>query len=171
MRIRAVTKIDYPVLGRMMTEFETYLDSLDPTAKPSRKINRAKALERIDLLDHGGAGLIAEDNGKALGYILYFPSASLGSMERTFSMPDFFVRKTSRGKGVGTKLIQALAEKARARRATSILWTVYDRNPKAMSFYFGIGAHVIRDEMIMAWEVPMAGRRRTSSAKLKKSRA
>ncbi len=171
MKIRAITKDDYPVLGRMWEEFELFIASLETKAAKSKSIDGTAALKRLDLLEHGGAGLIAEQNGKAVGYLLYFPSASMGTLERTMYMADFFVRSKFRGKGIGKKLMLALCEKAKDRRVTSLMWTVYDRNPKAMEFYYKLGAHVIRDDMIMAWEVPKAGRKRTSSAKLKKSRA
>jgi GNAT superfamily N-acetyltransferase len=170
-KIRDVTKADYPALAKMMGEFERYLATLEPGLKKKKPVDVAKALQRLDLLDHGGAGLIAEIGARAVGYLLYFPSASLGSLERTLYMPDFFVRGSHRGKGIGKKLIHALAEKARDRRATSILWTVYDRNPKAMAFYYKLGAHVIRDEMIMVVEVRKSGRGRARSAMVRRSRA
>jgi GNAT superfamily N-acetyltransferase len=154
MNIRDATRKDYAAIGKMMQAFEVYIEKLEPTAKKKKPIDRVKAMRRLDIFDHGGAGLIAWDAGKPIGYLIYFPSASFGTMERTLFMPDLYVAAKHRGKGVGAKLMKALMRKARERRATSIMWTVYDRNPKAMAFYYALGAHIIRDDLLMAMEVP-----------------
>jgi GNAT superfamily N-acetyltransferase len=171
MKIRDATRDDYAAIGRMMQVFEAYLASLEPSLKKTKPKDRVKGMQRIDIFAHGGAGLIAEENGRPVGYLLYFPSASLGTMERTLYMPDLYVSAKHQGRGVGRKLMQALMTRARKRKATSIMWTVYDRNPKAMAFYYKLGAHVIRDELIMALEVPKTLRRKTSRAKKKSARA
>ena len=153
MKIRAVTKDDYPAIGRMTIEFERYLRSLDPHAKPEKPIDRIKALTRLDIIDHGGFGLIAEIDGKPVGYLLYFPSVHIETLERTFYMPDLFVTSANRSKGIGKKLMRALVAKAKQHKVTSIDWSVYDRNPKALAFYLKLGADVVGDELMLRWKL------------------
>jgi GNAT superfamily N-acetyltransferase len=169
--IRDITRDDYPAIAKMMKDFESYIDSLDPKTDFKRSIDMEKQLKRLDPIGHGGAGLIAEELGKSLGYLLYFRSASFAAMERTISLPDLYVAQGQRGKGVGKKLVAALTVIARQHKAKSIVWSVYDRNPKAISFYLNLGAEYVRDEMIMTLKVPKALRKPQKRAKAKSTRA
>jgi GNAT superfamily N-acetyltransferase len=171
MIIRDITRDDYPAIGKMMKGFKAYLESLDPKLKLKRGIKIEKRMQRLDLLSHGGAGLIAEVQGRPVGYLLYFRSASFAAMERTLYMPDLYVDQRHRGAGVGAKLMAALTQKARAMKVTSIQWTVYDRNPKALGFYLNLGADVISDELIMTLKVRKTLQKPARRAKMKITRA
>jgi GNAT superfamily N-acetyltransferase len=169
-KVRDATVADYPAMGRMAKEFESYFLSIGQ--KPRRKpVDFVKAMTRLDVLDHGGGCLIAEEGGNPAGYLIYFPSVSFGSLERTFNMTDIFVLPTFRDRGVGALLMKKLAEQASQQRVTSIVWTVWDRNPRALDFYLKLGGHPISDEIIMAVETPKLLRKPIKGAKKKKSRA
>ena len=48
-------------------------------------------------------------------------------------------------------MMRHAAEVMRARGARVILWTVWERNPRAIAFYTALGAKRIGGEIPMAW--------------------
>lgn len=89
--------------------------------------------------------LLAEDDGKALGFALFFPNYSTWEGRAGLFIEDLFVREEARGRGLGRQLVTAVAAIARARGCPRIDLNVLDWNP-TRDFYHRIGAHHMKDE-------------------------
>lgn len=75
---------------------------------------------------------LAEETGKALGFHQLIPHGP-----DTLELDLFFTANAAQGKGVGRRLFEHMAERARALGATSV---VISSNPKAADFYRRMGA-------------------------------
>lgn len=89
--------------------------------------------------------IIAEDNGKPLGFALFFPNYSTFLAQRGIYLEDLFVKPEARGKGVGFALLSALARIALERECARLEWAVLDWNQLAIDFYKRIGAKPLDD--------------------------
>lgn len=87
--------------------------------------------------------LIAEWNGEAAGYAVFFEYYSTWAGRALF-LEDLFVREAFRRRGVGTALLSAVARIALAENCYGIHWEVLDWNETAINLYKSMGA-VFRD--------------------------
>jgi GNAT superfamily N-acetyltransferase len=92
--------------------------------------------------------LIAERDGEALGYALFFPTFSSFLASTGVWLEDLFVRPAERGGGVGKALLAAVAARVRERGGERLEWAALDWNELALGFYRGIGAKTMNDEWI-----------------------
>lgn len=79
--------------------------------------------------------LIAELDGKAAGFALFFPNYSTFLAKPGIYLEDLFVLPQLRGRGVGKKLFSRLAELALERNCGRLEWSVLDWNQPAIEFY------------------------------------
>lgn len=84
--------------------------------------------------------LIAEDEGKAIGFALFFHNFSTFEGRPGVYLEDLFVVPEARGKGVGTALIVRLAQIALERDCARLEWWVLDWNQAAIDVYRSLGA-------------------------------
>jgi GNAT superfamily N-acetyltransferase len=84
--------------------------------------------------------LIAERDGDALGYALYFPTFSSFLTSTGVWLEDLFVRPSHRGEGVGGALLSAVAARVREQGGERLEWAVLDWNELALGFYHRLGA-------------------------------
>jgi GNAT superfamily N-acetyltransferase len=84
--------------------------------------------------------LIAEAEGKALGFALFFHNYSTWRGCQGIYLEDLFVPPRYRGNGVGRVLLQTLASIAAKRGCARVEWAVLDWNEPAFAFYERIGA-------------------------------
>ena len=84
--------------------------------------------------------LIAECDGKAVGFSLYFLKWSTWRGRPSLHLEDLFVNSTVRGLGVGMKLLKRLARIALDNECARFDWEVLDWNMLARDFYHTIGA-------------------------------
>jgi len=84
--------------------------------------------------------LIAELDGAAAGFALYFHSYSTFLARPGIYLEDLYVRAGARGHGVGLALLKAVAQLAVERGCARIDWAVLDWNIEAIRFYERIGA-------------------------------
>lgn len=89
--------------------------------------------------------LIAECDGKEIGFALFYRSYSTWLGQPLLFLEDFFVEETYRGTGAGIALIKRLAQIAHERGFSRIEWRVLDWNQPAQRFYRSIGAYPIDD--------------------------
>ena len=89
--------------------------------------------------------IIAEDQGKPLGFALFFHNYSTFLAQRGIYLEDLFVKPEARGKGVGFALLSALARIAIERECGRLEWAVLDWNQLAIDFYKRIGAKPLDD--------------------------
>jgi ribosomal protein S18 acetylase RimI-like enzyme len=92
--------------------------------------------------------LVAESDGKAIGFALFFTSYSTVLMQPSLYLEDLFVLPTYRGQGIGKALFAHLAKLAQARGVRRLEWSVLDWNEPAIGFYRRIGAILLDDVRI-----------------------
>ena len=89
--------------------------------------------------------LVAEQNGRIVGYALFFHNFSTFLSRRGLYLEDLYVQPALRGSGLGTVLLRRLAAIAVERRCGRFEWTVLDWNERAIDFYTKMGATVLPD--------------------------
>jgi GNAT superfamily N-acetyltransferase len=99
--------------------------------------------------------ILAERDGRVVGSALYFFTFSTFTARPTLYLEDLFVRPEERGRGIGRKLLVALAWIAVERECGRMEWSVLDWNTPARDFYFKLGA-VAMDEWTVFRMTPEA---------------
>ncbi len=92
--------------------------------------------------------LIAECNGEAAGFALFFHNYSTFLARPGLYLEDLFVQPQHRGIGIGKRLLSELARLAIARDCGRFEWTVLDWNEPAIRFYESLGAELKREWLI-----------------------
>jgi GNAT superfamily N-acetyltransferase len=88
---------------------------------------------------------IAEWNGAAAGFALWFFNFSSFRGRHGLYLEDIFVRPELRGKGIGKTLMRNLARRCIEKKLARFEWTVLDWNEPSIAFYRSIGANVLDD--------------------------
>ena len=133
--IRPATVADVPLIAQLIRELAEY----------ERLAHAAVASEdglRGHLFGERPAAevLIAEADGEAAGFALYFHTFSTFRGQRGLYLEDLFVRPVFRGLGLGRHLMAALARIALKRDCGRFEWSVLDWNAPAIGFYRALGA-------------------------------
>lgn len=84
--------------------------------------------------------LIAELDGSAIGFAVYFFSYSTWLGKYGIYLEDLYVAPEHRGIGAGKSLLQQLAKIAVTKDCGRVEWSVLDWNTPAIDFYDSIGA-------------------------------
>jgi GNAT superfamily N-acetyltransferase len=95
---------------------------------------------------------IAEWNGEAAGFAVWFINFSTFSGRSGIYLEDLFVRPALRGNGIGKALLSHLAKECVANGWSRLQWSVLDWNTPSIEFYKSLGA-VLMDE----WTVCKVG--------------
>jgi GNAT superfamily N-acetyltransferase len=138
--IRDATPQDVPTILALVKELATY----------EREPDAVTATE-ADLLRHGFGErpfyrtLMADWDGAAAGFALFFFGFSTWTGGPTLYLEDLFVRPEHRKKRIGLSLMQRLAREALANGCTRFVWQVLDWNEPSIRFYESLGAKVLRE--------------------------
>ena len=89
--------------------------------------------------------LLAEWDGEAVGFALFFPTYSTWRGRPGMYLEDLFVPEEHRGRGVGRGLLRRVAAIAVERGCARFEWAVLDWNEPAIGFYEKLGAEVLPD--------------------------
>lgn len=84
--------------------------------------------------------VIAEWEGDAAGFVLFFHNFSTFLGKRGLYLEDLFVRPAFRGRGIGKALLRHLAKIALERDCGRFEWSVLEWNRPAIDFYKSLGA-------------------------------
>ena len=84
--------------------------------------------------------VLAERDGRAVGFALYFFTFSTFTGRPTLYLEDLFVVPTERRGGIGSQLLGRLAQIAVERECGRMEWSVLDWNTPARDLYFKLGA-------------------------------
>jgi GNAT superfamily N-acetyltransferase len=89
--------------------------------------------------------LIAEWDGQASGYALFFEFYSTFQGRAGIFLEDIFVRTQFRQKGIGTELLARVAKIAWEEDYFCLRWEVLDWNQPAIDFYNKLGASFMNE--------------------------
>ena len=84
--------------------------------------------------------LLAEEDGKPVGFALFFHNYSTFLAQPGLYLEDLYVLESHRGKGIGKALLVHLAKIAVERNCGRMEWAVLDWNVDAIGFYEKLGA-------------------------------
>jgi GNAT superfamily N-acetyltransferase len=93
--------------------------------------------------------MIAEYNGTAAGFALYFTTYSTWRGHHGIRLEDLYVTPTLRGHGIGKALLARLARIAVDQGCPRLEWDVLDWNEQAIAVYHRVGANVLTEWRIM----------------------
>ncbi len=95
--------------------------------------------------DAVAGALLAEFDGQAVGFALYFRNFSTFLGRPGLYLEDLFVRAPYRGRGIGRALLGQVADLARERGYGRMEWSVLDWNQPAIDFYRSLGAEAMSE--------------------------
>jgi GNAT superfamily N-acetyltransferase len=124
------------------------LDFIRALAAYEREPDAVSATE-ADLLLHGFGPnpfyscLLAEHDGRAAGFALYFFNYSTWKGRPGLYLEDLFVLPELRGLGIGKALLERVAAIAIEKDCPRLQWEVLDWNTPAIDFYRAMGAEFL----------------------------
>lgn len=131
--IRTIREKDFPALISLFKEFAVF------EKLPEQMVNSAEQMKKEkDYIN----GYVAETTDNELvGYVTFF-DAYYTWVGRSLYMDDLYVKKSHRGNGIGTRLIQKVIDHAKASKCNRLRWQVSGWNKEAIEFYTSLGAVV-----------------------------
>jgi GNAT superfamily N-acetyltransferase len=144
LNIRNATSDDIPLILQFIRELAEYEKAPEQAVATSEDLRRygfsANPKFRV---------LIAEWDGQAAGFALFFYHYSTWVGRPTLFLEDLFVRPRFRGKGIGKALLLYLAKVAVEEDCERFEWQVLDWNTPAIQFYESLGAKVMKEWLTM----------------------
>lgn len=149
--IRTATCEDAIAISELSKEFSDYLRSLGDT----ETVWISSEVYMRDGFGQNPAflGLVAENDGKIIGYLLYHQGYDTDYMTRILYIIDLYVQAKWRRHGIGCKLIEAATDICRKIGGTQLFWSVYRKNKAALTFYKNIGARYTKDLLFLRLDV------------------
>ena len=132
-QIRPIQPNDKEIWTNLWNQYNVFYKRTIPDEVTETTFNR--------FLDHNNAincG-VAESNGKVIGFANYYPHDSTASIKPNFYLHDLFVDPEARAGGVGEKLIDYVAERAREADAYQLYWHTQYFNYRAQGLYAKVG--------------------------------
>ena len=153
--LRAAVERDVPELLRLIRELAVYekLEHLVTGTAPMLREALFGPQPRVE-------AIMAERDGRAVGFALYFTSFSTFLCKPGLFLEDVFVEPAHRGAGIGKALLQRLAAICVERGYGRFEWHVLDWNEPSIKFYESLGGTVMREW----WLVRVAGEQLTRLA-------
>jgi GNAT superfamily N-acetyltransferase len=134
-RLRSATRNDVPVIAELIRGLARF-----------EKLEQEVVMTE-DLLAAGLFGerpyaevVLAEDDGRPVGFALFFHNFSTFLGRPGIYLEDLFVLPEQRGQGIGRMLLAHLARLAVERGCGRLEWAVLDWNQDAIKFYERLGA-------------------------------
>ena len=133
--IRPATPADVPLVLRLIEGLAEYERLRDQCVATEAALHASLFGPRPD-----AEVVIAELDGEAAGFALFFHNYSTFLARRGLYLEDLFVWPQLRGRGVGRALLVHLARLAVERGCGRFEWAVLDWNAPAIGFYRALGA-------------------------------
>lgn len=140
--LRTAQKEDAPTICEMMREFAVF-----EKLEYSFRLTPERLSEVLAGQNAFVEAIIAENDGVAAGYAIFFPFFATFSGEAGFFLEDLFVRESARGLGIGQLMLKEIARIGRKRGFSRIDFHVLDWNTPARSFYEKLGAEYVKGDL------------------------
>jgi GNAT superfamily N-acetyltransferase len=135
LNIRPGERSDVALIAQLILDLARYEHLEDQVTMTEAKLDRVLFGER-----RYAETLIAEDDGKPVGFALFFHNFSTFLAQPGIYLEDLFVVPEQRGAGIGKALLEKLAQLAIKRGCGRVEWAVLDWNESAIGFYERLGA-------------------------------
>ncbi|MCI8464495.1 MAG: GNAT family N-acetyltransferase [Lachnospiraceae bacterium] len=114
-----------------LAEYEKLSDQVTVTEESLRKELFEKKAAEV---------LFAVEDGKEIGFALFFHNFSTFLGKSGLYLEDLFIRPENRGKGIGTEIFKRLAKIAKERGYGRMEWSCLNWNKPSIQFYGSMGA-------------------------------
>ena len=121
---------------RALAEYEQMADQVVATEE---------LLEQQLFDRHGAEVLFAMEDGREVGFALFFHNFSTFLGRAGLYLEDLYVLPEARGKGYGKALLQQLGRIALERGCGRLEWWCLDWNRPSIDFYLSLGAEPMSD--------------------------
>jgi GNAT superfamily N-acetyltransferase len=134
-RLRSATRADVPVIAELIRGLARF-------EKLEQEVVMTEELLATGLFGERPYAevVLAEDDGRPVGFALFFHNFSTFLGRPGIYLEDLFVLPEQRGQGIGRQLLAHLARLAVERRCGRLEWAVLDWNRDAIAFYERLGA-------------------------------
>jgi GNAT superfamily N-acetyltransferase len=134
-RLRSATRDDVPVIAELIRGLARF-------EKLEHEVVMTEDLLAAGLFGdrHYAEVVLAEDDGRPVGFALFFHNFSTFLGRPGIYLEDLFVLPEHRGGGIGRMLLAYLARLAVERGCGRLEWAVLDWNRDAIKFYERLGA-------------------------------
>ena len=99
-------------------------------------VNSEDLIREVVFGDNAAKVFLGEENGKAVGFALFFETYSTFVGRKGIHLEDLFVDPDCRGKGYGKALFDAVAKYAADGNYGRLEWVCLDWNTPSQDFYF-----------------------------------
>lgn len=137
--IRFANENDVDIILNFITklaEYENLLDEVVATPELLKEWIFEKKKSEV---------IFAVENGKEVGFALFFHNFSTFLGRAGIYLEDLFVLPEFRGKGYGKALLKELAKIACERECGRLEWSCLDWNKPSIDFYLSLGAKPMND--------------------------
>jgi len=138
--IRPARRDDVPVIVRFIEALAAYERLSHEVVADEAMLDRALFGARP-----AAEAVIAEWDGVAAGFSLFFPTFSTFVGRPGIYVEDLFVVPEMRGRGIGKALLRHVAQLAVERGCGRLEWSVLDWNRPAIDFYEHAGARALAE--------------------------
>ena len=142
--VRAIAPADVPRVWEMLRGLATYEKLTDILTGNAGMLYEALFGARAERL----SGLVAERDGRLIGYALYYPVFGSFRTRWRLYLEDLYVEPEARGTGAGVALMAELARLVREGGYNSLDWEVIDWNTPSIEFYESLGSKRIATDWL-----------------------
>jgi GNAT superfamily N-acetyltransferase len=144
LRLRSAVPADVPLMLAYVRELAEYEREPDAVVATEADLLRDGFGERPCF-----GCVMAEWEGEAAGFALYFHNYSTWKGRSGIHVEDIFVRPEFRGRGIGKALLLRVAAIAQKEQSGRLQWDVLAWNEPAIGFYERLGATMMTEWRIM----------------------
>jgi GNAT superfamily N-acetyltransferase len=138
-QLRFAEEKDIPVILKFIKELAIYENLLDQVTANEEILLESLFKRKVAEV------IIAEYEGEAVGYALFFYNFSTFLGRPGIYLEDLYVTPEMRGKGFGKIILSYLAKLVVERDCGRLEWACLDWNEPSIKFYKGLGAISMED--------------------------